>query len=152
MKRLVRRAFEEKLYHGTKLSMMENIVNDGALFPQEEKGAGSSGNGDYEGYTFATNSIAKARQYANMFNPEEDIMVVLELYLPKDSLLPDTNDCPVCKTVEDSLKKIQQVSVVGPIYSNYIKQVYFYDAVDGKLILSTNFDNCLEELKVALAE
>lgn len=148
MKRLIRKAFGTILYHGTTLSSLESIVKDGMILPQERKGGGQNPDNplNYDGFTFVSNDIELARRYGDVANRNYEDIAVLELDLPKSSLLPDDNDCPECKTVEESLEKIKQAKVLGSITSDYIRKVYFYNS-EGKFLFDTNFIGCLEAYK-----
>lgn len=128
MKRLIKKAFEIKLYHGTNLENLRSITDSGMMFPQEAGGAGNSWGDDskFEGYTFFATTLDKAWAYANMsVISDEDVPVVLQLSLPENSLLPDDNDCPECKDWNESSNKVKQVKVLGQIASDYFEKVHF---------------------------
>lgn len=73
---------------------------------------------------------SQAKHYAEMLAQgsyeDEIVPVVIELDLPENSLMPDTNDSPRSKTWQESLEDSDQVRVVGNITTDYIKGVYVY--------------------------
>lgn len=95
-------------------------------YEKQEKG--------FYGYTFFAGSIDTARWYGVGESRKDDseMYVVLEVSLPEASLLPDDNDCPHCKTWQESLEKINQVKVLGEVTSDYIKRVHFYNTKTNK--------------------
>lgn len=162
MKRLIRKAFGQLLYHGTTLENLQSITDSGMIMPQETDGAGldvqnkqsakdrafnrlydeglrpdteeydlkyeSYFEEEYEkelkkinGYTFFTDSMVLAKDYSN-----SSPIVVLEVSLPEDSLLPDDNDCDDCVEWAESLQRIGQVKVPGTITDDYIVGVHIF--------------------------
>lgn len=150
MKRLIKKAFGTTLYHGTTLSKLEGIVADGMLRPQESGGGGANPDNPngFEGFTFVSNDITYALRYAHLVNRIQDLyedLVVLELDVAEEALMPDDNDCPDCDTAEESLSKHKQAKVLGPITSDYIRMVHFYNQKKD-LLLSTSFNGCIDAL------
>lgn len=129
-KRLIKKAFEKTLYHGTNLERLKKITETGMILPNEEMGDGPGGEDEstYDGYTFFATTLRRAEWYANRVQWYENPPVVIEVEVPEDALLPDDNDLPSSKTWEDSAKAISQVKILGPISSEYIKSVRFYNS------------------------
>jgi hypothetical protein len=98
----------------------------------------------FYGYTFFTGGIESARGYARY---NGSIGVVIEADLSEEALLPDDNDCPSCKTWEDSLKRIDQVKVLGEITSDHIRRIHFFDNQTKKKIFVSTWDNWEEDMK-----
>lgn len=162
MKRLIRKAFGQTLYHGTTLDNLQSITNSGMIMPQETEGAGldvenmqsakdrafnrlydeglrpdtEEYDAKYDvyleeeynkelqklnGFTFFTDSMVLAKDYSN-----SSPIVVLEVSLPEESLLPDDNDCNDCRNWKDSLQQIGQVKVPGMITDDYIVGVHIF--------------------------
>lgn len=160
MKRLIKKAFEQTLYHGTNIENLTSITQVGMIVPQESDGDGISSEvvkdiitdqmiddgieyksdefeekyqeyfdkeverqkSAYEGYTFFAKTINKAKEYCST-----QPLVVIEASLPKESLMPDDNDCPDCKTWQESLQHFAQVKVLGTITDDYITGVYIFE-------------------------
>lgn len=130
MKRLVRKAFEKTLYHGTNLERLKKITETGMIIPNEEMGDGPGGADEslYDGYTFFATTLRRAEWYAERAQGYENPPVVIEVEVPESALLLDDNDFPHGKTWEDSARMISQVKILGPISSEYIKSVMFYNS------------------------
>lgn len=153
MKRLIKKAFGKTLYHGTTIENLSSITDLGMILPNESKGGGSNGAPDsnYIGYVFLATTISAARFYAGyaMSGPR----VILEVDIPEESLLPDDNDCPECKTWQESEERIMQVKVSGSITSDYFKNVYFYKNYGNyDFVFEAPFLNWREEYKKYIDE
>lgn len=83
----------------------------------------------FEGFTFFADRIDVAELYS-----KDATTVIIEVSAPEESLLPDDNDCPDCEDWKESLKRTNQVKVLGPITSDYISGVYIYPQNRNELI------------------
>lgn len=147
MKRLIKKAFGTTLYHGTDTNKLRQITESGMLMPNEATGAGSIAENDgrnFEGFTFMATTLERGWYYSRVGNPNnfDNFQIVLELDVPEDSLMPDDDDCPTCKTWQDSARNIEQVKVLGSITDNYFKKVHFNEKV---VFNYSNWEDELEE-------
>lgn len=171
MKRLIRKAFGQTLFHATTLESLEGITASGMILPQETDGFSLGHDNesmlsdkayekatkegledgtiefdeamdkyyeefyeelekDYVGYTFFTGTINHALETYGSWG---DIKPVIEISVPENSLLPDDNDCTTCKTWQESLEKVNQVKVLGPITSDFIIGVHLFGPESEKI-------------------
>lgn len=82
-----------------------------------------------EGYTFFTDTIERAMTYTG-----SEPSVIIEVSISEDALLPDDNDCPDCKTWQESLQKVNQIKVSGQITSDYIVGVHLISTNGSKKV------------------
>lgn len=130
-------ASQIELYHATSLKNFLRIVEQGALIPQGGSGAGLGRNfnddfddhtvvkrlrKNFAGYVFLATNLLTALSYENT----EDVTIILSIFMKDDNLLPDDNDCPTCKTWQDSANNIGQVKVEGKIPATDFNTVYIY--------------------------
>lgn len=130
MKRLIKKAFGKTVYHGTNIERLKEITSMGQITPNEATGAGSNGasSGVYDGYTFFATTINRAAEYAVHVGKKEGFVpVVLEIDIDEKALLPDDNDDPDAKVWQDSQDSMDQVKILGPIDTSYIRMVRFID-------------------------
>lgn len=102
-KRLIKKAENIVLYHGTSLENLEKIVDSGFLKPRMLNGVGSSGL-----LYFGDIDEAKAHGYgaSQQYYDEWDggpPYAVMEVNVSSEDLLPDNDDCKECKTWEESM-------------------------------------------------
>lgn len=142
MKRLIKKAFEKTLYHGTTLDKLEGISNSGMMLPNETSGAGNGGDPNgFDGFTFFATDMWTAKQYAFEWGGRSQYpKVVLEVNVPESALLPDDNDEEGAKTWQESADLIGQVKVLGSITSDYFRKVYFFNSEQEK-VAEANFSN-----------
>lgn len=144
MKRLLKKAFGKTLWHGTNLSSFQSIVETGAIYPNEQEGAGSNDAPDelYEGFTFFATTFNTAMGYAKASSSfvNADPSIVIEIDVPENALLADDNDFTKAKNWQDSARAIEQVKVNGAITTDYFRTITFYD-VSGNLVGDTPFSS-----------
>lgn len=143
MKRLVRKAFGKILYHGTTLDSFKNIVSSGMIMPQESNGAGMQydefydenpeiAERNFDGFVFLTTKDYIARDYAigssGNYASAGGVGVVIEIDVPESSLLPDDSDMPEARTWQESSVAFGQVKVLGPITTDYFRDIHFYNS------------------------
>lgn len=140
MKRLIRKAFEKTLYHGTTIDKLDSISQSGMILPNESTGAGNGSDPTgFDGFTFFATDMWTAKQYAFDWGDRNDYpKVVIEVNVPESALQADDNDSPDSKTWQDSAEELGQVKILGPITSNYIRKVYFFNSRQEK-VAEANF-------------
>lgn len=141
MKRLKKKAFGKTIWHGTSLDKFKSIVENGALFPNEEEGAGPGGADIslFDGFTFFATEFSVAKGYAlNIAEAGDSPGIIIEIDISEDALLPDDNDDPHAKTWQESADFVDQVKVSGPIYTNFFQTIYFYD-IDFRIVGNVPF-------------
>lgn len=143
MKRLIRKAFGKILYHGTTLENFKSIIAAGMISPQESGGAGiydsnfnleypSVAQRNFEGFVFLTIKEYNAREYAvgelGNYASGDVCGVVIEVDVPESSILPDDSDIPEARTWQESSSIGGQVKILGPVTTDYFRDIHFYNA------------------------
>lgn len=136
------------LFHCTTIKSLKAITESGQITPQASSGAGLSYDNptseetqNFKGYTFFATNIDKAEGYAEAIKSNDEPIVIVELKIPSDLLLPDDTDCYECKNWQESAEKVKQIKVEGPVSSSMIRKVHFYDSKTMENIKITNFNN-----------
>lgn len=124
---------QKTIYHTTTYDRWLNIQKDGYLIPQKSNGAGLTFDNateeeleEYKGYLFFSTTIDEAKNYASYF---DDRVVILELAVPVDILLPDKSDCWNCDTWEESAEINQQVCIKGNLPITYVKKIHLLNNI-----------------------
>ncbi len=129
MNRLRRLSVKQKtIYHTTTYDRWKKIKRDGYLVPQGSKGAGLTFDDateeeldDYKGNLFFATTMREAKNYASYFHER---VVILELVVPVDILLPDKSDCWDCDTWEESAEKTEQVCIKGNLPITHVEKIH----------------------------
>lgn len=162
MKRLIRKASDMTLYHGTSFDNLLEIISTGAILPNKNKGGWHADvvivngeeitdlrkkmiNDNFWGFVFLATDIQRAMSYTLRHIDNEKPGVILEIAnIPTEDLLPDDTDCPSCKNWEESSSQTGQVKVSGEIDNSHITNVHFVNEFED-IVLTANLNNCIEE-------
>lgn len=172
MKRLIRKAANQELYHATSMDSFFSILDSGELRPQETQSSDWTKkenidyyfNGDeelynkhmsnYTGYTFFGTDQYSVQQYgtraANKSNFPE-MYAIIKAELPEELLMPDLNDMPEAKTWQESSEQIGQVCVLGSVPVSQMTgviMIHTYLHIE----INTTFENWKDDIKKALAK
>jgi hypothetical protein len=125
MKRLIRKAKNTYLLHGTNLYSLDSILANGIKAEQYSQSAHSDTN---QKLVYLTCFASTAEDYAYMKwesdgSSPKDCLVILEIVLDDSLLVPDNDDCPECETWQESYNAVGQVGVVGDVGVEKIKNI-----------------------------
>lgn len=144
MKRLLKKASTVELFHATSMESFESILQSGEIRPQEilnsdwanESYIDRFFNGDkeeyerrmnaYTGYTFFATDQYSSQFYGTRAADKaefSDIYAILVFDVPEDIVLPDWSDMPEAETWQDSAREYGQVSVLGPVGTDKLKEI-----------------------------
>lgn len=117
-----------KMLHGTTFKNFLSIIRDGSIIPQKKYGAGMDIENceTFNGFVFLTNKLTTALEYGLVTADRKEPIVIIEVDVLKQHLLPDDNDLPGCKKYTESLEKINQVKVKGKINNTQITEITFF--------------------------
>lgn len=172
MKRLIKRASNQTLYHATSIDSFFSIMESGELRPQELQTSDWAkkenidhyfdGNeevynqnmSNYVGYTFFATDQYSAQTYGNRAAGKSsfsNMYVIIKAELSEEVLMPDLNDSPNAKTWKDSAKDVGQVSVLGSVRIDQMTGVIIVMR-DIHEVINTTFDNWKVDLKNTLTK
>ena len=148
MKRLIKKAGNISLYHGTSAQRLFEIINSGSIGTDKYMDNG----GDY-GQVYLTNSEPSASRYGTnvAYSSSDKSMpdwpVVLEIVVGDNNLGPDMDDWEITNkendtdnpTWQESLDETGQVVHEGEIPISQIKKII--NVLDDSMYVSTN--NCV---------
>lgn len=144
MKRLIKKSSTISLFHGTLLSSFAKIVESGSIIPQRSYGGVSMINDKsddhekmYSGFVFLTDDYDNAEWYArglSVADGHKEAVVVLEVNVDSENLLPDDIECQECETWEEALEKVSQVKFRGQIPVANINNVYIISMINSESI------------------
>ncbi len=121
------------LFHGTTKIAYQKIIKSGLIIPQESQGGINlikhplkEDKSKWHGFIFLTDDIDLAEWYSRGISNhlEKDLgIVILEIKVNENKLLPDDIECPNAKDWQDSLERSSQIKIYGPLDYNVIVDV-----------------------------
>lgn len=172
MKRLIKKAANQAVYHATSMESFFSIVNSGELRPQETQASDWAKpenvdryfDGDeelynrhmsnYVGYTFFATDQSTAQSYGTRAASKSNfsnMYVIIKAELPEEVLMPDLNDMPEATTWQESSNSIGQVSVLGNVTTDQITGIVI-TLTDIHVVIETTVENWKVDVKKETAK